>query len=164
MKSFQDVRQVLRRQIADEPVEETKGITYFFRIAPVPDRVEGLRCRDETECPPAPTIRVKLELLPFLGRKQAQDLPTAPGRETYAVDTPEDVLGDGVHVLHHQLRPTKNVGVQALQDERSLIPPAPKHQKRFMNVAAAMGLNIGHPARRGEPFGNLQKLFRDLRC
>ncbi len=33
-----------------------------------------------------------------------------------------------------------------------------------MNVAAAVGLNIGYPARRGEPFGSLQKLFRDLLC
>lgn len=170
MKPRQSVGQALGWKVAQEVMEPAQGIAYFPGVGHIFDNIKGLGCADKTEGPPERPAGVDQVVPAIPGQEHPGRFPAAAGPGGSPLKTSAQVLRTSAQVSHDQFRLPKHPGVETLQDEARFfdpiqsrrLPPAHRHQKGVMHVAAAIGLDGDNPALGGEGTGHGKEIIQGL--
>src|SRR5829696_4243603 len=110
MEAFQRVGKSRNRQVADQILKCSECIPHFIGELGILDRFEGPRAVDITDGSPEVTRRVDIKILTIAGR----DYPWHDPVMSLRASATTDMLGEGAHVLHDQIRLLEDLSVDTL--------------------------------------------------
>jgi len=153
MKSWQGIMEPFRVEIPGQPVKPGQSDTRCFSLVVVLDRFIGKGVVDIGDGSPEGIRLVNVIVFSLAGFHDPGDLPwrldavllTGPGQH---------VTGNDDHVLHDLSGLSENLGVDLLQNDFFGWVGIGRHQKRAINIARSVGVDVMDAAIQIELKGN----------